>query len=109
MMILHSIRLAPTKSSLTGKLQIPGDKSISHRSIMLGSIAKGTSVIHNFLNGEDCLHTIEIFRNFGVDIQQHGTEVTITSSGINSFKEPTVPLYFGNCGTTARLMFGILP
>src|SRR5690625_4307151 len=109
MMILHSIRVAPTKSSLTGEIQIPGDKSISHRSIMLGSIAKGTSVINNFLNGEDCLHTIDMFRNLGVDIQQDETEVTIYSSGIAAFKEPTVPLYFGNSGTTARLMLGILP
>src|SRR5690625_2430900 len=109
MMILHSIRVAPTKSSLTGEIQIPGDKSISHRSIMLGSIAKGTSVINNFLNGEDCLHTIDIFRNLGVDIQQNETEVTIYSTGIAAIKQPTVPLYFGNSGTTARLMLGILP
>jgi len=106
---LQQIQLEPAKSRLSGELQIPGDKSISHRAIMLGSIAKGTSVVKNFLNGEDCLHTIDIFRNFGVDIQQNGTEVTISSSGFSSFKEPTVPLYFGNSGTTARLMFGILP
>src|SRR5690625_631089 len=106
---LQQILLEPIKSGLTGELQIPGDKSISHRAIMLGSIAKGTSVVKNFLNGEDCLHTIDIFRNFGVQIEQDGNEVFINSSGIEAFNEPTVPLYFGNSGTTARLMFGILP
>ncbi len=98
----------PLQNPIQGELHIPGDKSISHRSIMLGSLAKGETIVKNFLNGEDCLHTIDIFRNMGVTIEQSGTEVIINSGGVDSLKEPTVPLYFGNSGTTARLMLGIL-
>lgn len=93
---------------LEGEIQIPGDKSISHRAIMLGSIAKGTTKIENFLDGEDCLQTIDIFRKLGVSIKQDGTNVTIESEGYKAFYEPLEPLYFGNSGTTARLMIGIL-
>jgi len=96
-------------SPLNGELHIPGDKSISHRAIMLGSLARGKTVITNFLDGEDCLHTIDIFRQFGVSIEQTGKTVTIESDGVKNFKEPKQPLYFGNSGTTARLMLGILP
>src|SRR5690606_37861744 len=99
----------PTLTSpLVGQIHIPGDKSISHRAIMLGSIAKGTTKIENFLDGEDCLHTIDIFRKLGVTIEQEKTDVIIKSEGYKSFKEPLEPLYFGNSGTTARLMLGIL-
>lgn len=95
-------------SPLTGTLQVPGDKSISHRAVMLGAIAEGRTHIKNFLDGEDCLHTIKIFRQLGVQIKQEGTEVEIMSHGFASFEEPTQPLYFGNSGTTARLMLGVL-
>ena len=98
----------PVHQPLRGELHIPGDKSISHRAIMLGSLATGKTKITNFLDGEDCLRTIEIFRNLGVQIEQHGTEVEIISEGFQQFSEPKVPLYFGNSGTTARLMLGIL-
>lgn len=97
-----------TNHPLSGEISLPGDKSISHRAIMLGSLAKGKTVITNFLDGEDCLHTIDIFRLFGVQIQQTGTRVTIESDGYEAFTEPKAPLYFGNSGTTARLMLGIL-
>ena len=93
---------------LTGDLYIPGDKSISHRAIILGALAEGTTIIDNFLDGEDCLRTIEIFRQMGVNIKQDGTDVIIKSNGTNALQEPTVPLYFGNSGTTARLMLGVL-
>lgn len=94
--------------SLAGEIRVPGDKSISHRAIMLGSLAKGTTRIDNFLDGEDCLHTIRIFQQLGVHIEHDGTNVLIESEGFESFKEPVEPLYFGNSGTTARLMLGIL-
>ncbi|HZW69051.1 MAG TPA: 3-phosphoshikimate 1-carboxyvinyltransferase [Pseudogracilibacillus sp.] len=104
--------MAFTFPSLTkpilGELCIPGDKSISHRAIMLGSLAKGKTQIDNFLDGEDCLHTIEIFKQMGVKIKQSNTNVTIESEGFHAFTEPLEPLYFGNSGTTARLMLGIL-
>lgn len=106
---MSNVVLRALKNSISGEVCIPGDKSISHRAVMLGSIAKGTTTVHNFLDGEDCLRTIDIFRHFGVSIEQEGTNVTIQSKGYEQFDEPKVPLYFGNSGTTARLMFGILP
>lgn len=105
---MSEVTLTPLKSNITGTIGIPGDKSISHRAVMLGSIAAGTTKISNFLDGEDCLRTIEIFCHFGVKIEQKGTDVTIKSKGYELFEEPHVPLYFGNSGTTARLMIGIL-
>lgn len=100
--------LKPVKKGLTGTLSIPGDKSISHRSIILGSLADGRTTVENFLTGEDCLHTIKAFQEMAVDIQVDGTNVVINSKGIDRLKEPLVPLYFGNSGTTARLMLGLL-
>lgn len=91
-----------------GELQVPGDKSISHRAVMLGSIAEGKTSITGFLNGEDCLRTIDIFEQLGVTIQADETNVTIDSPGINRWKTPKASLYAGNSGTTARLMLGIL-
>ena len=93
---------------MTGVIHVPGDKSISHRSIMFGSIAKGTTRITNFLDGEDCLQTIRAFQALGVPIEKKDQSVTIEGSGINGLKESTTPLYFGNSGTTARLMVGLL-
>ena len=96
------------KPILRGELTVPGDKSISHRAVMLGSIAKGKTHITGFLDGDDCLRTIDIFRQLGVSIERTGTEVTIDSPGIQNWKTPTEQLYAGNSGTTARLMLGIL-
>ena len=100
--------LSPTKEPLKGSIKIPGDKSISHRSIILASLAKGTTKISNFLNGEDCLRTIEAFREMGVTIDIDQQEVEVQSLGVDELKEPLVPLNFGNSGTTARLMLGLL-
>lgn len=94
-------------SVLQGKTAIPGDKSISHRSIIFSSLAKGTTEIENFLSGEDCLLTIEAFRKLGVSIEHENTKVTITSDGYESFQEPNVPIYLGNSGTGARLLIGL--
>ncbi len=63
------------KSVLSGELAVPGDKSISHRAVMLGSIAKGKTTISGFLNGDDCLRTIDIFKLLGVSIDRKGTDV----------------------------------
>jgi len=95
-------------NALNGTLEVPGDKSISHRAIMFGSIAEGETTIENFLAGEDCLSTISCFRKLGVDIQQEGTNVTINSKGWKGLQEPTDLLDVGNSGTTIRLMSGIL-
>ena len=94
--------------SLKGTLTVPGDKSISHRSIMFGAIAEGTTTVSGFLLGEDCLSTIDCFKKLGVDIQVDGTNVTVNSKGIDAWEEPKEVLYTGNSGTTTRLMMGLL-
>lgn len=105
---LGEVHLKPITGAISGSIEVPGDKSISHRAVMFGSMANGTTNITNFLNGEDCLHTIDAFKSLGVSIKTSGTNVTITSDGIDSFEESKTPLYFGNSGTTARLMIGLL-
>lgn len=96
------------KPSLQGTLTIPGDKSVSHRSVMFGAIATGKTTVEGFLLGEDCLSTIDCFRKLGVKIDVEGTNVSIDSPGIEGWQEPTEVLYTGNSGTTTRLMLGIL-
>ncbi|WP_010095903.1 3-phosphoshikimate 1-carboxyvinyltransferase [Ornithinibacillus scapharcae] len=93
---------------IKGSVEVPGDKSISHRAIMLGSISHGTTKIDNFLEGEDCLRTVNAFRLMGVPITMSGSQVWIEGKGIQALKEPHEPIYFGNSGTTARLMLGLL-
>ncbi|MEL4024639.1 3-phosphoshikimate 1-carboxyvinyltransferase [Lysinibacillus endophyticus] len=97
-----------TNPQLSGTIIVPGDKSISHRSIMFGAIAKGKTTVSGFLLGEDCLSTIDCFRKLGVDITVEGTNVTIQSDGMDNWQEPKEVLYTGNSGTTTRLMLGIL-
>lgn len=92
----------------SGELSVPGDKSISHRAVMLGAIAEGETTITGFLDGEDCLRTIEMFKQLGVSIERSGTNVVIKSPGMSNWISPTEELYAGNSGTTARLMLGIL-
>lgn len=94
--------------SLVGTLRIPGDKSVSHRSIMFGAIAKGTTTVEGFLQSDDCLATIDCFTKLGIEISVQGEKVRIESNGIEAWKEPKEILYTGNSGTTTRLMLGIL-
>ena len=93
---------------LRGTITVPGDKSISHRSVMFGAIATGKTTVEGFLLGEDCLSTIDCFRKLGVEIDVDGTNVTINSPGMDGWIEPKEVLYTGNSGTTTRLMLGIL-
>lgn len=93
---------------LKGEITVPGDKSISHRSIMLGSIASGTTEVHGFLNGADCISSMNCFRQMGVDIAYDGSIVTIHGNGLHGLKAPADTLDVGNSGTTTRLMSGIL-
>ena len=95
-------------SHLRGEVTVPGDKSISHRSVMFGSIAKGTTEIHNFLEGADCLSTISCFRNMGIDIENNNGIVTVHGKGLRGLKAPGCVLDCGNSGTTTRLISGIL-
>lgn len=93
---------------LHGELTIPGDKSISHRSVMFASLAKGTSHIKGFLPGADCLSTIHCFRQMGIEIYQEESIVTVTGQGMRGLKKPKSILDCGNSGTTTRLISGIL-
>ncbi|HHW35933.1 MAG TPA: 3-phosphoshikimate 1-carboxyvinyltransferase [Bacillales bacterium] len=105
---MSSKQLVTNISSLKGTIQVPGDKSISHRAVMFGSIAKGRTTITGFLPGEDCLSTIRCFQKMGVRITQTGENVEIESAGIDGLEEPKDILDVGNSGTTTRLMLGIL-
>lgn len=93
---------------LRGEITVPGDKSISHRGIMLGSLAEGDTRLHGFLEGADCLSSISCFRKMGIDIERDGSDVTIHGKGLHGLKAPSEILDAGNSGTTTRLMSGIL-
>ena len=94
---------------LGGALRVPGDKSISHRSIMLGSLAEGVTRVSGFLEGEDSLATLRAFRAMGVEIDgPHDGRVTIQGVGMHGLKAPVAPLDLGNSGTSMRLMSGLM-
>jgi 3-phosphoshikimate 1-carboxyvinyltransferase len=97
-----------SKSALSGTIKIPGDKSISHRSVMFGSLAKGDTEITGFLMGDDCLSTISCFRKLGIDIEVNGEKVIVHGKGLNGLTAPAELLDVGNSGTTIRLISGIL-
>ncbi|WP_347985866.1 3-phosphoshikimate 1-carboxyvinyltransferase [Methylomonas sp. AM2-LC] len=95
--------------SLRGEIRVPGDKSMSHRSIMLGSLAEGVTHVRGFLNAEDAMSTLEAFRAMGVQIEGPvNGEVTIHGVGKHGLKAPQAPLYLGNSGTSMRLLSGLL-
>ncbi|MBE5826201.1 MAG: 3-phosphoshikimate 1-carboxyvinyltransferase [Butyrivibrio sp.] len=108
------IALEKATHPLKGDIFVPGDKSISHRSIMFGALAEGTTEVTGFLNSADCLSTIDCFRKLGVYIDHavrptNGVPtITVHGKGLHSFCAPTTTLYTGNSGTTTRLMSGIL-
>lgn len=95
-------------SHLHGTVTVPGDKSISHRSVMFGSIAKGTTRITNFLQGADCLATIDCFRNMGIAIENTSGQILVHGNGLRGLHAPQKTLNVGNSGTTTRLISGIL-
>ncbi|WP_075617681.1 3-phosphoshikimate 1-carboxyvinyltransferase [Paenisporosarcina indica] len=103
-----SIKLSANQLPIQGTLRVPGDKSISHRSIMFGAMAQGRTTVSGFLLGDDCLSTISCFQKLGVDIQVNDTNVIINSDGMDKWIEPIEILDTGNSGTTTRLMLGIL-
>lgn len=95
--------------SVSGKIRVPGDKSISHRSIMLGSLADGVTEVTGFLEGEDSLATLQAFRDMGVVIEgPNEGQVKIFGVGLHGLKQPPGPLYVGNSGTSMRLLSGLL-
>ncbi|MEN8729135.1 MAG: 3-phosphoshikimate 1-carboxyvinyltransferase, partial [Desulfuromonadales bacterium] len=102
-------KIVASAKSLRGEISVPGDKSISHRSIMLGSLAVGTTHVNGFLMGEDNLATWKAFASMGVSIIQTGpAALAISGVGIDGLKEPQDVIDCGNSGTTIRLMSGLL-
>ncbi len=94
--------------SLRGELTVPGDKSISHRAVMFGSLAEGTTEITNFLQGADCLSTIACFRHMGIEIENTTERILVHGKGLHGLRKPDCILDVGNSGTTTRLISGIL-
>ena len=95
-------------TSLKGTLTVPGDKSISHRAIMFGSLSEGTTTIHGFLKGADCLSTIDCFRKMGISIEEKDETIYVHGKGLHGLSKPEETLDVGNSGTTTRLISGIL-
>jgi 3-phosphoshikimate 1-carboxyvinyltransferase len=104
---MKKLLIRPAKG-LKGTLEVPGDKSISHRVVMLGSLAYGVTKVTHFLNSADCRSTMNIFKAMGVHIRQNGENLTIHGHGLNSLKPPKKVLDAGNSGTTSRILLGLL-
>lgn len=102
------MKLRTNAKGLRGSLRVPGDKSISHRSIIFGSLAKGVTKVHDILRGEDVLSTMQVFRDLGVKIEDKGDLVEIHGCGFDGLQEPQRPLDMGNSGTSMRLIAGVL-
>lgn len=102
------MRVRHCSTGLRGVVTVPGDKSISHRAVMLGALAQGTTVIDGFLPGADCLATVACFRRMGVAIHDAGTRITVEGVGLYGLKAPQEMLYVANSGTTMRLLLGLL-
>ena len=97
------MEITPAKR-LRGEITVPGDKSISHRSVMFGSIAKGTTEITNFLQGADCLATIDCFQNMGIGIEHTSDKIVVHGRGLHGLSKPSNTLNTGIFGTTTRLI-----
>ena len=96
------------QNGLKGNAKIPGDKSISHRAIIITSISRGISEISNLLKSEDVMHTINAFKNMGVEINENNEKYIVKGKGLNGLKKPKQEIYLGNSGTSARLLIGLL-
>jgi len=103
-----AMKLRTNSKGLRGTIRVPGDKSISHRSIIFGSLAKGETKVYDILRGEDVLSTIQVFRDLGVSIQDDGDVIRIQGVGFQGLQAPTAPLDMGNSGTSIRLISGVL-
>lgn len=102
------MKLRTNSKGLRGTIRVPGDKSISHRSIIFGSLATGETKVYDILRGEDVLSTIQVFRDLGVSIQDYGDVIRIQGVGFQGLQVPTAPLDMGNSGTSIRLISGVL-
>jgi len=103
-----AMKLKTNSKGLKGTIRVPGDKSISHRSIIFGSLAQGETKVYDILRGEDVLSTIQVFRDLGVSIQDDGDVIQIQGVGFQGLQAPTAPLDMGNSGTSIRLISGVL-
>ncbi len=101
-------KINKAEKPLKGEIIVPPDKSISHRAVMFGSIAKGDLKVSNFLFGDDCLRTLDSFRAMGIEITREGSGLYIKGGGLKGLKAPSGNLYLGNSGTTMRVLSGIL-
>lgn len=102
------MKLSTNVKGLKGHIRVPGDKSISHRSIIFGSLAKGVTTVHDILRGEDVLSTMQVFRDLGVQIEDDGSLVKIHGVGFEGLQAPKNKLDMGNSGTSIRLISGVL-
>ncbi len=100
--------ISPSTAPIKGTVNVPGDKSISHRSIMFGALSKGDTHVTNFLMADDCLSTIDCFRKMGISIDVTPELITVHGKGLRGLTVPSDTLYTGNSGTTTRLISGIL-
>src|SRR5882724_5522134 len=104
---MSSKTLGPAKA-VQGAVSVPGDKSISHRAVILGALSNRTCSVKNFLEAEDCLCTLEAFRAMGIKIDCDGPALEIHGLGLDGLKAPAKPIWCGNSGTTTRLLMGVL-
>ena len=104
---MNTKNIKPTKV-LTGRVALPGDKSISHRAVMIGAISRGETAVKNMLDCDDCNYTIRAFRGMGIDIKNRKGETIITGKGLKGLSRPKAAIDVGNSGTTMRLLAGIL-
>ena len=105
---LNMLVSANIKNGINGIVKIPGDKSISHRSIIIPSISNGVAEISNLLMSDDVMHTLNALKAMGVNIVILEDRIVITGKGLHSLKEPKKQIYLGNSGTSARLLTGLL-
>src|SRR5258708_33812389 len=96
-------------NTVRGSVAVPGDKSISHRAVILAALSNRMCTVENFLDGEDCLCTMEAFKVLDVPIVRKGTSLKIQGLGLEGLKAPTKPIWCGNSGSTPRLLMGVLP
>jgi 3-phosphoshikimate 1-carboxyvinyltransferase len=104
---MDKLKILPAQK-LSGEIKVPGDKSISHRAVMLGALAEGETIVNNFLNSADCRATAECFRQMGVELTANGKQLTIMGKGLKGLYKSSKSLDVGNSGTTIRLLSGIL-
>ncbi|MEW6606026.1 MAG: 3-phosphoshikimate 1-carboxyvinyltransferase [bacterium] len=104
---MEYLEITPT-NKLRGTITVPGDKSISHRAVMLGALAQGKTTVEGFLLGEDCLNTIKAFQSLGIEIERDNACLTILGQGLNGLQKPGGLIDVGNSGTTMRLLLGVL-